>query len=199
MRLSFLRSAFWHASLNCQVLIFFYLPLLTPISKVAPDSNPIPCRELRGSIVLSCRTDSGEIVKICYVVVEGSSQRIITKRFPRRCNQLHINDNCVQLSIVAGKKGYIFLVNNCTHSFIWFGRFLQNSEDHFGPILTLTGYKVAATDAQDDDLAAAADDECLSCPFFEVSRTIKPMHDNVWGTQNLATWERFLKTMFVVL
>lgn len=79
------------------------------------------------------------------------------------------SDNCVQLSIVAGKQNYNSMDYNSTSINILFGGFLRNSEGHFDLVPMLTSHIDVATDAGSDVPADAVDDRFLLCLLFVVS------------------------------
>lgn len=69
-------------------------------------------RKILGLVLLSSRTDNGDTVTICHLIIEGSSQWIIGRNVTRKCNVERIATNTL---ILPDKEDSISLVDYDLH------------------------------------------------------------------------------------
>lgn len=131
--------------------------------------------------MLSCVTDGANLVSICHLVVEGSSQWILGRNFTRKCNHIHINDNRLQLPSIFGRNDYISMVDKDTHSFVPLIRFIPHFNSSIPPMSSLAGRPAPVNFKMVDDEHPSEQVISLSRPIDEVSKIVKRVHDHVCG------------------
>ena len=85
-------------------------------------SHVSPRRRILGSVTLHLMTDSGSLITIRHLVIEGSSQWVLGRNITRTCNILHIGRHALQLPSVSNE--FVSLMDHDRHSHVPIGRFL---------------------------------------------------------------------------
>lgn len=85
-------------------------------------SHASPRRIMLGCVQLSIRTNSGNLITIRHLVIEGSSQWVIGQNVTRRSNIIHIGKTVIEIPYLKPAEE-ISMVDLDDHSYILSSRF----------------------------------------------------------------------------
>lgn len=117
-------------------------------------------RKMLGSVILNLKTDSGTIVNIRHVVIEGSSQWVIGRNVTSIVNIIHIGRNAIEIHC-DGKPDYISMINKGRLSYISLHSFEIESETE--SLISFNGLSVSCR------------------PWKEVKPIIDKVHKHICG------------------
>lgn len=129
-------------------------------------------QKMLGSLFLSVQADSGTVIKIRHVVIEGSNQWVIGKNVTSMTNLIHIGKNAIEIMGENGKE-YISMVNRNRISYIPITSFNESNKTNM--------------------IANFNDITVNELSWKEVTSIIDKFHKNVCGHANLTDIKVFLE------
>lgn len=125
-------------------------------------------RNIIGSVKLNSRTDEGYDVKICHLVIQGSSQWVVRRNVTQNCNIGRIEKNVLEL---LNEAGTISLRNHDLHCYV--------------------SYKIFAKDVDGTSAALFLDTAQLENsvevhPWKELKTIVDKVHRHLCGQSNFS-------------
>ena len=126
-----------------------------------------PAKPILGSTFLKFKADSGQMIKICHIVVSGSSPWLIGSNVTTNCDIIHLKGHYIRFPNTTGNLDRMTLVNHQHHSYVPF-RAVVTKVQNGKSINCLAGFGISHPENQ-----------TLTWPY--IKRIVDRVHKHVCG------------------